>query len=245
MKYVQTFEGFLFESRFNGQAWHTTFKEIKRFDATPTWFTADPAFAKSYHDNSQNQGGDVHTYEVRITGNILSQDEARKLAENMGIDFEELTTALTENPTRDKRIKLVAPLRDKCDGFFHWDYDPRDWGDGESILVFDPTKHAKIIKEMDYDDGVSSKKTKKFAAMVGKWENFVDVAYGDKPLSKDWSDAIISLGINVFDDAGVVFYDASRSKRDVINAAKKVGLKHVEVNDRAAGIDGIVFNSKH
>lgn len=246
MKYVQTFEGFLFESRFNGQAWHTTFKEIKRFDATPTWFTADPAFAKSYHDNSQNQGGDVHTYEVRITCNILSQDEARGLVEDMGIDFEELTTALTENPTRDERIKLVAPLRDKCDGFFHWDYDPRDWGDGESILVFDPTKHAKIIKEMDYDDdAIGSPKTKKFAAMIGKWDSFTDVAYGKKPLSRDWNNAIRTLGIRDFGDAAVVFYDANRSKKDVINAAKKVGLKHIEVNDRAAGIDGIIFNSKH
>jgi len=113
-------------------------------------------------------------------------------------------------------------------------------------LVFDPTKHVKIIKEMDYDnEAIGSPKTKKFAAMIGKWDYYVDVAYGDKPFSKDWSDAIRSLGINVFDDAGVVFYDAKRSKKDVINAAKKVGLKHVEVNDRVAGIDGIVFNSKH
>ena len=113
-------------------------------------------------------------------------------------------------------------------------------------MVFDPTKHAKIIKEMDYDDdAIGSPKTKKFAAMIGKWDSFTDVAYGKKPLSKAWGDAIRELGIFDFSDAAVVFYDANRSKKDVINAAKKVGLKHIEVNDRAAGIDGIIFNSKH
>ena len=150
MKYIKTFESFLFESVFNGTAWHTTFKELKKFEPTPSWFTANPVFAKTYHENSQGQGGDVHTYEVKISGNILSQDEARKLSDTLGIDFEELNTSLTENPTQAERQKLVKPFIGKCDGFFHWDYDPRDWGDAESILVFDPSKHVRIVKDMKY-----------------------------------------------------------------------------------------------
>ena len=150
MKYVKTYESFLTENRFSGTAWHTSFGEIKKFDATPSWFTANPVFAKTYHKNSQDQGGDVHTYEVKISGNILSQDDARKLSDKLGIDFEELTTRLTENPTPAERSKLVKPFETKCDGFFHWDYDPRDWGDGESILVFNPSKHVRIVKDMKY-----------------------------------------------------------------------------------------------
>lgn len=133
-------------------AWHTSFGEIKKFNETPSWFTANPIFAKAYHENSQDKGGSVHTYEVKITGNILSQSEARRLANSLGIDFEELTTRLTENPTIAERSELIKEFSDKCDGFFHWDYDPRDWGDGESIFVFNPEKHVRIVKEMNFDD---------------------------------------------------------------------------------------------
>ena len=143
----------------NTTAWHTSFGEIKKFNATPSWFTANPIFAKVYHENSQDKGGNVHTYEVKITGNILSQDKARKLANSLGLDFEELTTRLTENPTAAERSELVKSFKDKCDGFFHWDYDPSDWGDGESILVFNPAKHVRITKEMKFDDMKEAKVT--------------------------------------------------------------------------------------
>ena len=140
-------------------AWYTSFGEIKKFNATPSWFTANPIFAKAYHENSQDKGESVHTYEVKITGNILSQAEARKLSDELGIDFEELTTSLTENPTAAERSELVKQFEDNCDGFFHWDYDPRDWGDGESILVFNPAKHVRIIKEMKFFDMREAKVT--------------------------------------------------------------------------------------
>jgi len=72
------------------------------------------------------------------------------LATELGIDFEELTTTLTENPTREERKELISPFKDYCDGFYHWDYDPRDWGDGESILVFNPHKTVKILEEVQF-----------------------------------------------------------------------------------------------
>ncbi len=140
-------------------AWHTSFGEIKKFNSTPSWFTANPLFAKAYHENSQDKGESVHTYEVRIAGNILSQAEAKRLAHSLGIDFEELTTSLTENPTAAERSKLVKEFEDMCDGFLHWDYDPRDWGDGESILVFNPEKHVRIVKEMDFNSMKEAKVT--------------------------------------------------------------------------------------
>jgi len=156
MKYVKTFEEwkvyeeFLLESNFNIMAWHTSFKELKKFDEIPAWFTNNGDFAKTYHKNSEDKGGDLHTYEVKITGKILNQDEARELSDELGIDFDDLTTSLSENPTPNERKKLIKPFIGKCDGFFHWDYDPRDWGDGESILVFNPGEHAKIIKSVNF-----------------------------------------------------------------------------------------------
>jgi hypothetical protein len=151
MKYVKTYESFLLEQNsFNGTAWHTSYGKIKQFDNKPSWFTNNPIFAKTYHDNSQDKDSEVHTYEVKITGNILSQDEARKLFDELGIDFDDIVTQLTENPTIAEREKLIKPIIGKCDGFFHWDYDPRDWGDGESILVFNPKRNVRIVKDMNY-----------------------------------------------------------------------------------------------
>jgi hypothetical protein len=140
-------------------AWHTSFGKIKKFKPSPSWFTANPLFAKAYHENSQDKGESVHTYEVSITGNILSQADAKRLAHSLGLDFEELTTSLTENPTAAERSELVKEFEDKCDGFFHWDYDPRDWGDGESVLVFNPAKHVRIIKEMNFNSMKEAKVT--------------------------------------------------------------------------------------
>ena len=150
MKHFNTFENFLYESSFNNIAYHTSGTKISSFKPAPVWVTANPVFAKAYHSNSIDEDRDAFTYEVRVSGNMLSQDEARKLSEVLGINFDDIIDELTAQPDVKDRIKLVKPFIGKCDGFFHWDYDPRDWGDGESLLVFNPQKNLRIVKQMNY-----------------------------------------------------------------------------------------------
>lgn len=150
MKHISTFESFLYESQFNNVAYHTSVSKVTSFKADPIWVTANPVFAKAYHNNSIDDAGDAYTYEVKVTGKMLSQDEAAKLAETLGLDFEDIVADLTSNPSVKERIKIVKPFIGKCDGFFHYDYDPRDWGDGESLLVFNPQKNLRIVKQMNY-----------------------------------------------------------------------------------------------
>jgi hypothetical protein len=129
-------------------AYHTSGTKISSFKPAPIWVTTNLEFAKAYQDNSIDEGRDGYTYEIRVSGNILTQDEASELAETLGIDFEDLIADLTAQPDVKERTKLVKPFIGECDGFFHWDYDPRDWGDGESLLLFNPAKNAKIIKQI-------------------------------------------------------------------------------------------------
>jgi len=131
-------------------AWFTSFSEVSQFKDQPTWFTTELEYAQAYHNNSDYEGKSVHTYQVQVSGNILTQAEAKKLATKIGVDWEQTVTELTSNPTTQERQQLVQPFVSYCDGFFHWDYDPRDWGDGESMLVFSPNKTVTIVKEMNF-----------------------------------------------------------------------------------------------
>ena len=148
MKHIKLFEQFLNEGVSNITAYHTSGTKISSFKPAPIWVTTNLEFAKAYQDNSIDEGRDAYTYEIKVSGNILTQDAASELAETLGIDFEDLIADLTAQPDVKERTKLVKPFIGECDGFFHWDYDPRDWGDGESLLLFNPAKNAKIIKQI-------------------------------------------------------------------------------------------------
>jgi hypothetical protein len=148
-KFIKTFESF--EEPRSIVAWYTSFGPVESFKPVPSWFTTDREFAEAYHQNSLDKGADVLTYEVEVRGDIRSESSARRLAEELGVDFESLVTDLTSNPTQSERLELVEPFIDQCDGFFHWDYDPRDWGDGESLLVFDPSRHVRIVRDASGD----------------------------------------------------------------------------------------------
>lgn len=147
MKWIKTFEKF--EDDFNMIAWHTAFSEIQDFNPWPTWFTTHFEFAKAYHANSKEVSANVHTYKVRILGKILTQEEAQEFAKTINLDFEEIVTDLTGNPSIEERKILVEPFLNVCDGFFHWDYDPRDWGDGDSLIIFNPRKTVELIREVN------------------------------------------------------------------------------------------------
>ena len=130
------------------KCYHTSRTEIKSLSARPMWFTKSMKYAMAYHSNAIEEGMEAFTYQIQIKGNILGLEEAAAYAEEAGIDHEETVIALTEQPTVDDIKKLIAPYSKICDGFDHWDYDPIDWGDAESTIIFNPSKVATIVKQI-------------------------------------------------------------------------------------------------
>jgi len=132
-------------------AWHTSFEKIITFKSEPSWFTPKKIWAKSYHKNNNYEyGGDIHTYEVLISGNILSINEFKQLCKTLNIDHDRLIEDLVSNPSSSEKNNIIKPFIDKCDGFYQWDYNPIDpQKDAESILVINPAKHVKIVKELE------------------------------------------------------------------------------------------------
>jgi len=131
-------------------AYHTSGTALDSFKSGPMWFTKVLKYAKAYHSNAIEEGRDAHTYQIKIKGNFLSVSEADAWANEAGIDHEETVTELTSQPDSKAIMKLIKPYSKICDGFDHWDYDPIDWGDAESTLVFDASKSATILKEMKF-----------------------------------------------------------------------------------------------
>lgn len=130
-------------------AWYTSWNKITDFKSIPTWFSSTPEDAEARHKINK----DDHTYLVRITGNILSRSEAKSLANDLGINFNELEVSLIVNPSNIEKMELIEPFIEYCDGFIHNDEDPKSWGSGnyvESLIVFDPSRHVEIIKEINY-----------------------------------------------------------------------------------------------
>jgi hypothetical protein len=130
-------------------AWHTSWRELDEFKNYPAWFRTTPEDAEAGHKINP---GD-HTYLVRITGNILSSEDAMKVASILDINFDNLVIELNMNPSIKERRELIEPFIKYCDGFIHLDEDPKNWGGGgrvESIFVFDPSRHVEIIEEINY-----------------------------------------------------------------------------------------------
>ncbi len=101
------------------------------------------------------------------------------------------------------------------------------------------------VNEIDASDTLGPK-AKKFDAEIDLWDYFVDAdnnSVREEPLPKEWHDALKKLGIKA-DDAIVLFYDAWGDKKEVLDTAKKCGLKFAEVEDTEGGSDGIVFSAK-
>ena len=151
MKHIKLFEEFVNEAikfpTVTLKAWHTSITPIKKLGKTPMWFTQKIEWAKEYHANAaENVPGSGYTYEVRLKGIILTKEQAREWAENNGINHDERVENLVGNPDPDEVNEWAKEYMKVCDGMAHWDYDPTDWGDGESILIFNPAKTVKIIK---------------------------------------------------------------------------------------------------
>jgi hypothetical protein len=88
-------------------------------------------------------------------------------------------------------------------------------------------------------------KAKKFDSSIEEWNWFTDAdTGGEDKLPSEWHDAVKKLGIKE-DDAIVCFYDAVGSMEDVIDTAKRAGIKYVEVEGGDdGGSGGIVFSAK-
>lgn len=128
--------------------YHTSTKELTSLGSTPMWFTKKKKYAMAYHRNAVEKSGEAFTYKIKIKGRILSLSEAEDFASEAGIDHEEIVADLTANPDAKNILKLAKPYSKICDGFDHWDYDPIDWGDAESTLIFNPNKVATIIEQI-------------------------------------------------------------------------------------------------
>jgi hypothetical protein len=144
MKPVKLFEEFIDENVNNMIVYHTSTSRVTRFKPEPVWFTTNPILAKAYH----NMNTESHTYEIKLSGKFLTQEEVKQLSPSLDVNYWDLVADLTANPTVEQRKKLIKPFIQECDGFYHWDYDPRDFKDGESLLVFNPVRSAKIIKQI-------------------------------------------------------------------------------------------------
>ena len=133
-------------------AYHTSGVPLKKLSSRPMWFTKSRELAKAYDLNmSDNSGEGAFTYEIKVKGNILNLSEADDYASEAGIDQESLVTDLISNPGPEDVKKLIKPFSKICDGFDHWDYDPRDWGDAESTIIFNPAKTCDIVKRIKFN----------------------------------------------------------------------------------------------
>lgn len=88
-------------------------------------------------------------------------------------------------------------------------------------------------------------KAKGFTNTIKEWDYFTDADEGgDEKLPEEWHTALKNLNIKA-DDAIVCFYDAVGSAQDVLDAARKGGLKFAEVEEgEDGGSAGIVFSAK-
>lgn len=134
--------------------WHLSHKKIKSFTNEPIWFFTRKELAGLSAFGKREK--DMHLYETKITGNFLSKKDFYKLCKKLGLDKDEVEGDLTSSPTKPEKLQIIKPFKPYCDGFWHWDYDPRDnQGNGvESLLVFDPTKTAQIIREVPYGEKI-------------------------------------------------------------------------------------------
>jgi hypothetical protein len=90
-------------------------------------------------------------------------------------------------------------------------------------------------------------KAKKFDSYIQEWDYFVDADDNiarEESLPEEWHTALKTLRLKP-EDAIVLFYDAHGSTQEVLDTAKKCGLKFAEVEaGEDGGSAGIVFSAK-
>jgi hypothetical protein len=90
-------------------------------------------------------------------------------------------------------------------------------------------------------------KAKKFDSYIQEWDFFSDAddnKLREERLPKEWHDALKKLGVKA-DDAIVLFFDAHGDRQEVLDIAKKSGIKYIEVPEGDdGGSGGIIFSAK-
>jgi hypothetical protein len=88
-------------------------------------------------------------------------------------------------------------------------------------------------------------KAKQFAnAVKGLVDTFIEAEKKEEDkLPDEYTAALKTLGINK-QDAAICFFDSVGDADDVLDAAKKAGIKYAEVNDSETGSGAIVFSTK-
>lgn len=84
-------------------------------------------------------------------------------------------------------------------------------------------------------------KSRRFNNIIDEWDWFTDADSKDEALPKEYHDGVKKLGIKP-ENAIVVFSGAVGSWSDILSAAKKSGVKYVEVDDQETGESAIIFD---
>ena len=153
-----------------------------------------------------------------------------------------------------EKVALSAVLSDMFVELKVKDADKKVFSDAikNYIKNFDVTGKLRKALNMNESDEVNEgntslgSKAKQFDSIEDQWDWFTDADGGEEKLPKEWQDALKKLSLKA-DDAIVCFFDAVGDAQAVRNAAKKAGVKYIEVSgdgDDDAGSGGIVFSGK-
>jgi hypothetical protein len=108
-------------------------------------------------------------------------------------------------------------------------------------------KHIKLFEQFISEAKAPSDlvklgaKANKFNSIIDEWDWFTDVDSTDEGLPKEYHNGLKKLRINT-NNAIVVFSGAVGSWYDILSAAKKAGIKYVEVDDEETGEAAIIFD---
>ena len=130
------------------KGWHVSWDPIESLANDPMWFWLEERHAKNLQQNIRDYDGvDAIIYESNITGNVPRVSEVEELFNSSGLDIYDYEAMLTENPEAEEILAMEGTmllLDNGYDGIIHYDYDPENHGDAESLLVFNPSKTVKF-----------------------------------------------------------------------------------------------------
>jgi len=142
----------LFESKL-GNIYHATTAKLTKFNAVPTWFSLNEKDAWGWYNNQSHVAGNK-TYVCQYTGGkIASIAQSKKIAKQVWPHDEYIYSMFDERVgefEKDDVKKFIALLQKAgFDASYIDDYDPNDFNSGssKSLVVFDPSKHVKIVGE--------------------------------------------------------------------------------------------------
>jgi len=138
--------------------YHTSAKELDIGNKKePAWFALEEKHATDgWAKNLEFEGEKPHVYKTEFTGNLIKRNDARKLFNREGLDFDDYEAFLTENPGSKEVLSMKGTQllkKEGFDGLEYLDYDPRNFQkDLIAAIVFEPKKvisSSKRIKQLN------------------------------------------------------------------------------------------------